>query len=183
MKTTLVLEKLKLFLLGFVIVAVCVCASTLTAQTNYPKNNKVLYAMSKNGYATDADKTAKELRKLEDYANLKVSVKVFVDDDFIENDTNKYYLTVHNLTKDFRPAPIEMSNKFTIYLYYDTEYDIEITYKGCVTKQIHINTNAPHEDWFIATYFKLYRGEDKTLHAGDIKYNKKKQTFEAIVKS
>lgn len=133
--------------------------------------------LQKQGFDTNADKTRKEIKAL-DKLCVKLDITVYIDNQLKESED--YLVTITNISINYHPVPLSSHNKFVVYLNFDQEYEIEITHKGCDSKKIYVNTNAPYDNWYLVTQFRLKKGSRGTINAGSIKYNDKKQTFESI---
>lgn len=72
---------------------------------------------------------------------------------------------------------VKASSNFILYLDYNSEFEISVSYKGTNTKVITINTKAPIDDWYIISSINLNTNDNKRILAGGIKYDTLLKTF------
>lgn len=72
---------------------------------------------------------------------------------------------------------VKASSNFILYLDYNSEFEISVSYKGTNTKVITINTKAPIDDWYIISSINLNTNNNKRILAGGIKYDTLLKTF------
>lgn len=128
------------------------------------------------GFDTSIGKTKHELREL-DKQNIKLSVKILIDNKYEEHDD--FTIRIFNKTQDKGGATLTCSGDITLFLYYETDYVIEFGRKGCSTKKIHFNSmHAPYDNWLVITAVSLSSNNNMQIDAGGITYNTIKNTFE-----
>lgn len=147
----------KLLLIGLIIVAVTACAN---AQNN-------------TGFDTNINKTNKQLKQL-DYKTIKLDLAIKVDNKDIYDTC--YVLNIVNYNTGVLTT-IKVSNKFVLYLEYNQEFEISITYKGTNTKAIIVDTDAPVDNWYVISGIHLETTNTNRILAGGIRYDTKLQTF------
>lgn len=130
-------------------------------------------AQNKTGFDTNYEKTKKEIMQLSNL-NIKLDLAITVDDKTI-NDTSFILTIVNRTTKCI--TDIKVSNKFILFLTYDTVFDISLSYKGTNMKTIIVDTNAPEDNWYIISGINLSKVDKHNIIAGGIKYDKELQTF------
>jgi len=72
---------------------------------------------------------------------------------------------------------VKASSNFILYLDYNSEFEISVSYKGTNTKVITINTKAPIDDWYIISSINLNTNNNKRILTGGIKYDTLLKTF------
>lgn len=72
---------------------------------------------------------------------------------------------------------VKASSNFILYLDYNSEFEISVSYKGTNTKVITINTKAPIDDWYIISSINLNTNDNKRILVGGIKYDTLLKTF------
>ncbi len=130
-------------------------------------------AQNETGFDTNYNKTRKEIAKL-DRLSVKLDLAITIDNKTI-NDTS-FVLNVVNRTTKY-VTHIKVSNKFILFLDYDTIFDISLSYEGTNMKTIIIDTNAPEDNWYIISGIDLSSVNHNNIIAGGIKYDKQLQTF------
>jgi len=148
--------KIKLLLAGLIIVLMATCA---VAQT---------------GFDTNVNKTRKELKQLSQ-KTIKVDLSITIDNKSI--DDTSYVLNIVNYNTGIE-TNVKVSNKFILFLDYDSEFEVSMSYKGTNMKTIIVNTKAPEdENWYIITGVDLSTKNNNRILAGSLKYDDKTQTF------
>ena len=148
--------KIKLLLTGLLIVLMTACAIAQTA-----------------GFDTNKLKSKRELRLL-DREKIKLDLTVKIDNKCVQD--TSYILTVYNFdTEEF--VKTYVTDNFVLYLDYDNQFEISVSYKGTNTKIITINTKAPIDDWYIISSINLNTNNNKRILAGGIKYDTLLKTF------
>ena len=145
----------KLLLIGLLIVAISACS------------------LAQQGFDTNMFKTKTELKKL-DQKTIKLDLAIKVDNKDIYDTC--YVLNIVNYNTGLLTT-MKVSNKFIIYLDYNSEFEISINYKGTNTKTIIIDTDAPHDNWYVISGIHLETTNSNRILAGAIRYNSKLQTF------
>ena len=130
-------------------------------------------AQNETGFDTSYNKTKKEIMKL-DNLNIKLDLSITIDNKTI-NDTS-FVLTIVNRTTNYI-THIKVSNKFILFLDYDTIFDVSLSYEGTNMKTIIVDTNAPEDNWYIISGINLSKVDKHNIIAGGIKYDKELQTF------
>lgn len=148
--------KIKLLLTGLLIVLMTACAVAQTA-----------------GFDTNQLKSKKELRLL-DREKVKLDLTVKIDNKCVQD--TLYILTVYNFdTEEF--VKTYVTDNFVLYLDYDNQFEISVSYKGTNIKVINIDTEAPIDNWYILADVNLNTNNNKRIVAGGIKFDKNLQTF------
>ena len=148
--------KTKLLLIGLLIVLMTACAVAQTA-----------------GFDTNQLKSKRELRSL-DREKVKLDLTVKIDNKSVQD--TLYILTVYNFdTESFMRTHV--SNNFVLYLDFDNQFEISVSYKGTNVKVINIDTEAPIDNWYILADVNLNTNNNKRIVAGGIKFDKNLQTF------
>lgn len=145
----------KLLLIGLLIVFATACA---TAQ---------------QGFDTNMFKTKTELKKLDKHT-IKLDLAIKVDNKDIYDTC--YVLNIVNYNTG-KLTSLKVSNKFIIYLDYNSEFEISVNYKGTNTKTIIVDTDSPIDNWYVISGIHLETTNSNRILAGAIRYNSKLQTF------
>jgi len=132
-----------------------------------------LFAQNNTGFDTNINKTNKQLKQL-DYRTIKLDLAIRVDNKDIYDTC--YVLNIVNLNTN-KITSMQVSNKFIIYLDYNQEFEISVTYKGSNTKTIIVDTDAPLDNWYIISGVHLETTNNNRILAGGIRYDHKLQTF------
>ena len=103
---------------------------------------------------------------------LELTIKV----DNIEIPDTSYVLDIINYNT-FVDTHVKVSNVFILYLDYNTEFEISVSYKGTNIKSIIVNTTAPEDDWYIISIINLNNDNNKRILIGGIKYDEELETF------
>jgi hypothetical protein len=148
--------KIKLLVTGLLIVLMTACAVAQTA-----------------GFDTNQLKSKKELRSL-DREKVKLDLTVKIDNKSVQD--TSYILTIYNFdTESFMRTHVP--NNFVLYLDFDNQFEISVSYKGTNIKVINIDTEAPIDNWYILADVNLNTNNNKRIVAGGIKFDKNLQTF------
>lgn len=148
--------KTKLLLILLTIVLMTACAVAQTA-----------------GFDTNQLKSKRELRLL-DREKIKLDLTVKIDNKCVQD--TSYILTVYNFdTEEF--VKTYVTDNFVLYLDYDNQFEISVSYKGTNVKVINIDTEAPIDNWYILANVNLNTNNNKRIVAGGIKFDKNLQTF------
>ena len=132
-----------------------------------------IYSFAQQRYNANSFKTKNELTIL-DQKTIKLDLAITVNNKAI--DDTSYVLEIVNYNTGINTY-VKVSNNFILFLEYDTEFEISISYKGTNMKTIIVNTNAPRENWYIVTGINLSTLSKDRIHAGTIKYNDSLKTF------
>jgi hypothetical protein len=103
---------------------------------------------------------------------LELTIKV----DNIEIPDTSYVLDIINYNT-FVDTHVKVSNVFILYLDYNTEFEISVSYKGTNIKSIIVNTTAPEDDWYVISIINLNTDNNKRILIGGIKYDEELETF------
>lgn len=148
--------KIKLLVTSLLIVLMAACAVAQTA-----------------GFDTNQLKSKKELRSL-DREKVKLDLTVKIDNKSVQD--TSYILTIYNFdTESFMRTHVP--NNFVLYLDFDNQFEISVSYKGTNVKVINIDTEAPIDNWYILADVNLNTNNNKRIVAGGIKFDKNLQTF------
>ena len=131
-------------------------------------------SLGQQGFDTNMWKSHKEIKQL-DRKTIKLDLSITIDNQTIEDTT--YTLSMYN-THTKVTHTLKVSNKFVIYLDYNSEFEISISYNNTNIKTIYIDTEAPIDNWYIITGVDLNKWSNNNIVAGGLRYNGKKQTFE-----
>jgi len=126
-----------------------------------------------SGFDTNINKTRKEIKELEK-GNVKFDIDVTIDNKSIKD--TSYMLDIVNYNTGV-VTNLTVSNNFILFLDYNTEFEVSVSYKGANMKTILIDTNAPVDNWYITSGINLNSKKTNRVLAGGIKYDKKAQTF------
>ena len=126
-----------------------------------------------SGFDTNINKTRKQIKELEK-GNVKFDIDVTIDNKSIED--TSYLLDIVNYNTGV-VTNLTVSNNFVLFLDYDTEFEVSVSYKNTNMKTILIDTNAPVDNWYIESGINLNSKKTNRVLAGGIKYDKKTQTF------
>jgi hypothetical protein len=147
--------QIKLLVLGLLIVLFSACA------------------FAQQGFDTNMFKTKSQLKQL-DKGKIKLDLAILVDNKEI-NDTS-YTLNIVNYNTGILTTML-VSNKFILYLDYNNQYEISVSYKNTNTKAIIVDTDAPYDNWYIISGISLTSNSNNRILAGGIRYDGKLQTF------
>jgi len=148
--------KIKLLVTGLLIVLMTACAVAQTA-----------------GFDTSKLKSKKELNLL-DREKVKLDLSVKIDNECIKD--TSYILTVYNFdTEEF--VKTYVTDNFVLYLDFDNQFEISVSYKGTNIKVINIDTEAPYDNWYIKADVNLNTNNNNRILAGGIKYDTLLKTF------
>ena len=109
---------------------------------------------------------------------IRLELTFLIDDKEYKSD--KFKLTVNNLTTNIKGDPIPVSEKVVVNLFYDSEYEINVTHLKCNTKSIYVNTRAPKANWYLMSKIGLEKGINKIIQAGAIVFDKEQNTFKQV---
>ncbi len=110
---------------------------------------------------------------------MRITFTITVNEAPLKDSTFK--IKVNNLTQN-RVNKILSKNVVTINLPFYCKYEISITHKGCNTKIIEVDTDAPYDNWLVCTSVALSTKVKGTIVAGGVKYDSSTQTFVAYLK-
>jgi hypothetical protein len=148
--------KIKLLLAGLIIVLMTACA------------------VAQPGFDTNTNKTRRELKQLSQ-KTIKIDLSITIDNKLIED--TSYVLNIVNYNTGIE-TQAKVSNKFILFLDYNTEFEVSMSYKGTNMKTIIVNTKAPEdENWYIITGIDLSTKNNNRILAGSLKYDDKTQSF------
>jgi len=125
------------------------------------------------GFDTNVNKTRRELTKLSQ-KSIKLDLAITVNNKSI--DDTSYVLNIVNYNTGVE-TNVKVSNKFILFLQYDIEFEISVSYKGTNMKTIIVNTNAPENNWYVISGINLSTTNHNRILAGGLKYDKLKDTF------
>jgi hypothetical protein len=130
-------------------------------------------AFSQSGFNINLGKSRKQIRQF-DKESVKLDLIITVCSIEIQDTT--FMLEIYNrTTNDLKRMMV--SNRFILYLEYDMDFDMTISYKNAGKKTIHVATGACFENWHIMSSINLDHS-DKDSIIGGFRYNEKLQTFE-----
>lgn len=130
-------------------------------------------AFSQPGFNINLGKTRKQIRQFDKEA-VKLDLMITVCSTEIQDTT--FILEVYNRTTNDLTR-LMVSNRFILYLDYDMDFDITLSYKHAGRKTIHVATGACFENWHIISSIDL-DDSDKDSIIGGFRYDEKRQTFE-----
>ncbi len=84
-----------------------------------------------------------------------------------------------NLNKE---KTVTVSNKTTLLLEYNSEYEITISCDGYNTNIVELDTDGPVDRWLIMADVDLSNKNKKVVHAGKIAYDKHSKKFKTTKK-
>lgn len=97
--------------------------------------------------------------------------------DSISYDDTSYVLSIKNFNNNAESL-MKVSNRFYIYLQYDTKYELSIFHPTTNCKAIIVDTHAPKNEWLIDSGFKLTKSSNKEkILVGAIVYDSDTKTF------
>lgn len=150
--------KIKLLLAGLIIVLMVTCVK----------------AVAQSGFDTNVNKTRRELKELSQ-KTIKIDLSITIDNKSI--DDTSYVLNIVNYNTGIE-TNVNVSNKFILFLDYNSEFEVSMSYKGTNMKTIIVNTKAPEdENWYIITGIDLSTKNNNRILAGNLKYDNKTQSF------
>lgn len=148
--------KTKLLLAGLIIVLMATCA------------------VAQSGFDTNVNKTRRELKQLSQ-KTIKIDLSITIDNKSI--DDTSYVLNIVNYNTGIE-TNVNVSNKFILFLDYNSEFEVSMSYKRTNMKTIIVNTKAPEdENWYIITGIDLSTKNNNRILAGNLKYDNKTQSF------
>lgn len=148
----------KLLLIGLTIVLFTACT----------------FAQNNTGFDTNINKSSKQLKQL-DNRTIKLDLAIKVDNKEIYDTC--YVLDIVNYNTG-KITTMKVSNKFVIYLEYNQEFEISISYKGTNTKTIIVDTESPTDNWYIISGMHLQTtNKPEKILCGGIRFDHKLQTF------
>jgi hypothetical protein len=148
--------KIKLLVTGLLIVLMTACAVAQTA-----------------GFDTNKLKSKRELKSL-DREKVKLDLSVKINNECVQD--TSYVLTIYNFdTESYMQTHVP--NNFVLYLDFDNQFEISVSYKGTNVKVINVDTEAPMDNWYINADVNLNTNDNKRILAGGIKYDTLLRTF------
>lgn len=131
-------------------------------------------AFGQQGFDTNLLKTKKQIKQLEK-GTIKLDLNITINGKSI--DDTLYVLHIWNKTL-MVSHDLKVSNKFVIYLVYNSEFELTMSYKGTNVKSIIVDTDAPEDNWYILSGINLNTSETyNKVYAGSLKYDQVSQTF------
>lgn len=136
-------------------------------------------AFGQQGFDTNLLKTKKQIKQLEK-GTIKLDLNITINGKSI--DDTLYVLHVWNKTLMFS-HDLKVSNKFVIYLDYNSEFELTMSYKGTNVKSIIIDTDAPADHaWYVISGINLTTENQNHIYVGGLHYDKSKDTFVKYLK-
>lgn len=137
----------------------------------------LLLGTTLNAQVNKSDKTVNQYIHKETKEDVRVNIKVYLQDLEIETDNVEFSLYSAMSKKSHT---IYLNNDFTVYLRPDTEYILTFTHVGFNKRSVIINTSAPDKNRYIIDLnMRLYNDQPGGI-AGLIKYNKDIDNFESV---